>query len=155
MVTETELSDQVKKILRNVGKDRAFISGHPLISTVRGSVKGISFQVRLTSYRALPLSCIEDMKLSIDGAEVDMSTITFLLNNDEHKLADLPALSDKWWFILDLATIFIPMALKSGPHVVEGTLITVEPYLTAGRFSFYNSAKKTLIFEDVLAEVLS
>jgi hypothetical protein len=158
VMREVELKDSVKKVLAYEGKDREFISDHGLHAAEHRGVKGVVLKVRLTSYRALPLSCIEGMSLRIDGQDVDMNQITFILNNYSHKLADLKALSRIWWFILEHAMIFVPMpgGLRPGPHVVEGTLITVEPYVTAGRFSFHNSSKKTFVLEDSTnMEVLS
>jgi hypothetical protein len=106
--------------------------------------------VRLTSYRSLPLSCIEGMQVAIDGEPVDPREIVFTLNGYSHTLDELPRLSTAWWFILDYAELFVPreQPLAPGYHQVEGTLITVEPYATAGRFSFYNSSRKRLLLEE-------
>lgn len=141
--TET-LPDAVQAILKNTGKGRDFISDHGFRSVTRGGVDGIEIKVRLTSYRALPLSCIEGLMLKIDGKAIDPSTLTITINQHDYKLAELPSLSDVWWFILDHATLFAPGKLVPGKHSLEGTLITVEPYVTAGRFSFYNSCAKQL-----------
>jgi hypothetical protein len=72
-----------------------------------------------------------------------------ILNNYSHKLEELPRLSMVWWFILDYAELFVPRAqpLEPGLHEVQGTLVTVEPYTTAGRFSHYSSSNKRLRLE--------
>jgi hypothetical protein len=60
-------------------------------------------------------------------------------------LSELAALNTVWWFVLEHATLFVPhKPLSSGEHLFEATLITVEPYVTAGRFSFYNFCTKRL-----------
>jgi hypothetical protein len=107
---------------------------------------GFKLKVRLTSYRSLPLSCIEGIQLSVDGEQVDPQSIIFTLNSYSHKLDELPHLSKVWWFILDYAELFVPRErpLEPGFHEVKGTLVTVEPYTTAGRFSHYNSSSKRL-----------
>ena len=48
------------------------------------------------------------------------------------------------------ADLFVPSStpLALGEHDVEGTLITVEPYMTAGRFSFYSVCRKRLALEE-------
>ena len=132
-----------------VGKGRSFISDEGFRNAVQDGKQGFKLKVRLTSYRSLPLSCIEGMQLKIDGEPIDSNDITFTLNNYSHKLADISQLSTIWWFILDYAELFIARedGLAAGEHEVEGTLITVEPYITAGRFSFYNTAKKRLFLE--------
>lgn len=116
---------------------------------VRNGVHGYELSVNLTSYRSLPLSCIEGVLLRVDGKEMDTSNIMLTLNGYSHKIAELVQLSRIWWFILDPATIFVPSAnlLKPGNHQVDATLITVEPYVTAGRFSFYHPASCVLAVE--------
>jgi hypothetical protein len=129
--------------------DRAFIVSEPLRNVTRNGQRGISLKVRLTSYRSLPLSCIEGIQLSIDGEQFDPASMILTLNGYSHKLAELPSMSKIFWFVLDYADLFVPRAepLAPGYHDVEGTLITVEPYMTAGRFSFYNPSKKRLLIE--------
>jgi hypothetical protein len=133
-------------------KDRSFLSAEGFRNAVREGRKGVQFNVRLTSYRSLPLSCIEGIQLSIDGHSVDPKDIVFTLDNHSYKLDELPKLSKIWWFILDHAQLFVPTeaALPPGVHDVEGTLITVEPYMTAGRFSFFNTSRKRLRLETEL-----
>ncbi len=129
-------------------KDRGFIADQGLRNSVHNSQPGVMLKVRLTSYRSLPLSCIEGIELSIDGEQIDPQNIVLILNNYGHKLDELRGLSKVWWFILDYADLFVPHApLEPGVHDVQGTLVTVEPYATAGRFSFYNSSSKRLRLE--------
>jgi hypothetical protein len=134
------------------GKDRSFISDEGFRNAVFDGRQGFKVKVRLTSYRALPLSCVEGIELKVDGEPVDPCDIVFLLNNYSFKLNELPRLSTIFWFILDYAELFVPRenGLSAGEHDIEGTLITVEPYMTAGRFSFYNSSKKRLLLESDL-----
>lgn len=131
---------------RAKAKDRAFVSDEPIRNTSFEGRHGYTVRVRLTSYRALPLSCIEAIELRIDGNAVPSSDITFVLNGVGHKLSDLGAKSSVWWWILDYADLFVSAApLVAGDHDVEGALTTVEPYITAGRFSFYNASHKRLL----------
>ena len=134
----------VQAILRNTGKGRDFISDHGFRNVTRDGVEGVEIKVRLTSYRSLPLSCIEGIILKIDGREINTATVTITVNQHDYQLAELPPLSHVWWFILEHATVFVPGKLAPGSHHLDGTLITVEPYVTAGRFSFYNSCSKQL-----------
>jgi len=132
--------------------DRAFLSNEGFRNTVHKGQKGFELGVRLTSYRSLPLSCIEGIQLSIDGQSVNPADIVFILDNHCYKLDELPNCSKIWWFILDSARLFVPREseLAPGEHEVEGTLITVEPYVTAGRFSFFNKSRKRLRLETEL-----
>jgi hypothetical protein len=132
------------------GKDRAFLADEPLRNVEWNGRKGFQLKIRLTSYRSLPLSCIEGIRLNVDGKDFESKDMVLTLNNYGHKLHELPNLSRVWWFILDYADLFVPSdtALSPGEHDVEGTLITVEPYMTAGRFSFYSTSRKQLQLEE-------
>ncbi len=132
--------------------DRAFLGSEGFRNVVHQGRKGFEFKVRLTSYRSLPLSCIEGIELSIDGQPVNPSDMMLILDNHSYKLDELRHCSNIWWFILDFARLFAAResALAPGEHDVEGTLITVEPYITGGRFSFFNTSRKRLCLETEL-----
>jgi len=136
----------VRAILAHTGKPRSLLCDEPIRNVIHEGVAGFELSVNLTSYRALPLSCIEGLQLKVDGEEMDAATVLLTLNGVSHKLAELGRLSKVWWFILEPATVFVPSAtpLARGEHKVDATLITVEPYVTAGRFSFYHPASKVL-----------
>jgi hypothetical protein len=148
-IAEQDLPAGVRAILAHTGKPRSFLRQEPIRNVARNGVPGYELGVNLTSYRALPLSCIEGVLLKVDGDEIDPATIVLTLNGYSHKIEELAALSHVWWFILDPATLFVPSKspLTEGNHRVEATLITVEPYVTAGRFSFYHPAGATLVAE--------
>jgi hypothetical protein len=143
------LPEGIRAILAHTGKPRTFLRMEPIRNMVRNGVHGYELSVNLTSYRSLPLSCIEGLLLKVDGQEIEASTIVLTLNGYSHKISELSRLSHIWWFILDPATIFVPSEkpLKPGNHQVDATLITVEPYVTAGRFSFYHPASRVLAVE--------
>lgn len=139
-------------IAERLGKDRGFLADRPLRNATVGGVAGIALSVRLTSYRSLPLSCIQAIQLSIDGRSCDPAELRLALNYATHSVAELAGLSHVWWFILDYAELFAPLVvpLAAGPHEIEGTLVTVEPYMTAGRFAFHNYARRSLLLEAAL-----
>ena len=143
---DEDLSAGVRAILAHTGKPRSLLCDEPIRNVMHECVAGFELSVNLTSYRALPLSCIEGLQLKVDGEEIDAATVLLTLNGVSHTLAELSGLSKVWWFILEPATVFVPRAtpLAKGEHKVDATLITVEPYVTAGRFSFYHPASKVL-----------
>ena len=140
----------IRAILAHTGKSRSLLRDEAIRNVTLNGVAGFRLRINLTSYRALPLSCIEGLKLKVDGEEIDTAAALLILNGVSHKMADLSGLSRIWWFILDPATIFVPCdtPLACGHHRVDATLITVEPYVTAGRFSFYQSDSKTLAVDE-------
>ena len=127
-------------------RSRQFIAAFPLRNAVVEGHSGVLIRVRLTSYRSLPLSCIESIQVSVDGVAADPGTVRLVLNGRTHRLHELAKLNDVWWFILDYADLFVPLRvpLGGGGHEVKGDLVTVEPYMTAGRFSFHHAAQARL-----------
>lgn len=128
---------------------RDFIPDKQLRNTTLDGVPGVRLKVQLSSYRSLPLSCIGRLEVRIDDQWADPDKLVLTLNNTHYKLRDLPRLNTVWWFILDLADLFVPRStpLTPGLHEVEGRLATVEPYMTAGRFTFNSSTLKHLTLE--------
>ncbi len=140
------MSDNKASDSQQRGIQRSFLTDDDIRPAVWEGQSGFWVRVRLMSYRSLPLSCIEDIRLSVDGVPVAPERITFVLNGYGHRLVELGKLSRLWWFILDAADLFVASEtpLAPGEHAVEGTLVTVEPYVTGGRFSFYYPSAKRL-----------
>ncbi|KAA9160686.1 hypothetical protein FPZ12_016170 [Amycolatopsis acidicola] len=132
--------------VRQTDRGRAFISGHPLTRTTLDGQPAVVVKVRLTSYRSLPLSCVERIALSIDGTEIPEDDLRFVLGASTFRLSDLAAQSTVWWFILDHAELVVrtPEPLSQGTHVIAGTLVTVEPYISNGRFHFHFTSTREL-----------
>ena len=125
---------------------RSFICDEDLRVATHAGEPGFLVRVLLPSYRSLPLSCIDRVELSLDGEAIDPKDITLILNGYSHKLDEMPGLSRIFWYILDKADLFIKRKEPLGPgkHTLEGTLVMVEPYMTAGRFALYYTAKRQL-----------
>ena len=145
---ETQRRHRLEQLLAHQGRDRQFLADAPMRATRRDALTGIELTVRLTSYRALPLSCIAGMRLSLDGHSLATDQSLLQLQGSSYRVRDFPRLSRVWWFVLDSALWFVPTsnpaALATGGHDVEGELITVEPYMTAGRFAFHATARRRL-----------
>lgn len=104
--------------------------------------------VRLPSYRSLPLSCVEDVRVEIAGETVARDRLYLRLDGISFRIDQLCSLSSVWWWILDVAEILIVPGPEGGPEVrgVRVEITTVEPYLSAGRFSFVNLATAAMTF---------
>jgi Domain of unknown function (DUF6379) len=125
---------------------RSFICDEDLRVVMHNGEPGFLVHVLLPSYRSLPLSCIDRVELHLDGQPIDPKDITLILNGYSHKLAEMPGLSRIFWYILDKADLFIKreQPLAPGKHLMDGTLVMVEPYMTAGRFALFYTAKREL-----------
>lgn len=126
-------------------QDNPILADEPMRPLRQGEQDGVALRIRLASYRALPLSCIENIELEIDGTKYSADALTLFIDNVPYCPAEMGDLFNRWWFILDHATVFAPTGkLGHGPHHVEIKLATVEPYITAGRFTFHHADAREL-----------
>jgi hypothetical protein len=91
---------------------------------------GFSFLARLNWYRALPLSSIR-LKIEVDGEGVDDDAITFTLDGETYRHAELPARDDRMWFVVDSARVRVDRAggLAAGRHELTLSIASRIPYL--------------------------
>lgn len=89
-----------------------------------GVIEGYSLQVRIPFYRSVPLSCIEQISIKIDGDEKKQEDIRFVYNGVIYNLTELPALMNVWWELVEKAKIIVSdsRGLKEGKHNVELTV---------------------------------
>ena len=131
---------------------RSFLVNEEIRNVVYEGKSGYLVRICLTSYRSLPLSCLDKIELSVDGEAIAPENMLLVLNGISHKLSDLPKLHHLFWFILDYADLFVESKepLSPGEHLVEAMLVTVEPYMTGGRHPFFNpSAKRLAVAQDL------
>ena len=104
---------------------------------VNGNRVGYRFKIRFPSYRGTQLSCITDLTVKINGAEIDKSKILFCLNSKQFLLSQLPELFNEYWFILDEAELQIEHSngLEKGEYEVDVGISYKIPY--TGYFGNY------------------
>ena len=102
---------------------------------MREGVTELRVRVRLTSYRSLPLSCIREIRLAVDGAEIRAGRITFVLDGHRYRLDELGGRTDLWWYVLDEAELLVALdvPMQTGMHTLDGSLTTLVPFATGGR----------------------
>ncbi len=82
--------------------------------------------LRLNWFRPLPLSCVEQLGLEVDGvAAVDA---VLVLDGAEHAPGDLSGRDDVWWHTLSDAELRVPWP-EAAPARVRVTLRTRIPLL--------------------------
>lgn len=99
--------------------------------SLRSDEDGFTFEARMPWYRALPLSSVTGIQVTVDGHPVDESDITFGVNGRVYDLDELPPRHDQWWFVTDGADLRIrrPGGLARGAHRIELSLGIWIPYL--------------------------
>lgn len=112
--------------------DKHIVGTHDFRNVRYGaSVIGYQIKVRLSYYRALPLSCVEKVMLTVDGEDVPAASMTFCLNDKRFSLDQLRDLYAEWWDIAEDATleVALPGGLAAGRHEVEIKLVCRTPYM--------------------------
>lgn len=104
-------------------------SNPKLICTDAG--QAITVLVRLNWYRSVPLSCVEEIDLSLD--DVPLGGVEMTLGVDGHTVPVrlLAECDDIWWFPLDQALLTSPLAAPidpTRPHVLKYAIKTRIPY---------------------------
>ena len=104
---------------------------------VADTVIGYRFKIKYPSYRGAFLSCVEDLRFKMDGAEIPAGQITFHLNGKDFLLSELPECFKEYWFVRDAATIFVrqPGGIAAGEHSLNVYMKHRVPY--TGYFGQY------------------
>jgi len=102
-----------------------------LVESATLTADALELSVRLNWYRSLPLSCVEQVEVRLDGEAVEPATVE--VDGVSCPVADLPTADDRWWHVLDSARIRVPLerAPEAGRHTVEVVLGSRIPYLVA------------------------
>ena len=91
---------------------------------------GLALQIHSHWYRALPLTSLAVVDLTIDGERVDPAELTVEANGEIFDFDELRHRYDDWWFTTDPVTLHIPRGDGRGSsHRVELDLGLLIPYL--------------------------
>ena len=104
---------------------------HPYI--IKGNTIGYTLDLTVTRYRSLPLSCVNEFELKVDGEVVDPINMTFCINRKRFMIAQLKDLWAEYWNLNEKAQLVVLKngGLEPGEHKVELTLIMRVPYVYA------------------------
>jgi Domain of unknown function (DUF6379) len=102
---------------------------------VRATAGGYEVDVHLAWYRSLPLSCVENVSVTVAGRTVPRDDVRVRYGGRELTLRDLPGLVDDWWFVQDPLTVVVPDPAPRDPGT-EGDVVvelaTRIPYIIIG-----------------------
>jgi hypothetical protein len=110
--------------------DEDVLAGVGLASPEPEASPAVRLQLRLPWYRSLPLSCIEQLTVAIDGDELPQDRLAVVVNGDSHPLTDVAELHEVWWFVLDTIDLRVssPEDWSPGAHQVDLALQLRIPY---------------------------
>ena len=102
---------------------------------IRQISSGYEVDVHIAWYRSLPLSCVEDIALTVGDKTYSKEQVEVVVEGNPIKLSDLASMTDKWWFVQDALTVL----LKDDNPVSKGdttrlsvSLATRIPYIIIG-----------------------
>ncbi|PKQ44544.1 C-glycoside deglycosidase beta subunit domain-containing protein [Confluentibacter flavum] len=98
------------------------------------NAQGLGLRFQSHWYRALPLSCM-DFNLKVNGIPVDEEKVEVEINGKRFPKQKMLELKDEWLFILDQATVHIPMQnppKKGDICSIEFKLDLYIPYILIG-----------------------
>ena len=107
--------------------------------SLRATASGFEIRLRFKWYRSLPLSCLEDLQLSLDGQPVEASAISFGINGHSYRLDELADRVEEFWFILDPAvlSVHLPGRVRPGEsHRLDVVFGLRAPYIPIGADRF-------------------
>ena len=102
---------------------------------VRATPQGYEVDLHLAWYRSLPVSCVEDVAIVIDGDEVPRDRLRVVRDGAELRLEELAGRVDDWWFVQDPLTVRVPVGSPKAPGSeaeVAVHLATRIPYIIIG-----------------------
>ena len=91
--------------------------------------------LHLAWYRSLPLSCVEDISITLAGRTASGDALRVLRGGRALTLTALADMVDEEWFVQDPLTVFVPdpSPLAKGTETeVQVTLATRIPYIIIG-----------------------
>jgi Domain of unknown function (DUF6379) len=116
--------------------------------SLREDGESISFDIRIPWYRSLPLSCVEGLDVTIDGAAIAARDVRISFNGTDYSLDELPPLYDDWWQVTDPARVTVPHGERAdaASHEVDVTLALRIPYIVeeGRRLVMHERCVKTL-----------
>lgn len=97
----------------------------------QGRKIGYAFDIRLSYYRGLFLSCVDEFALKVDGQAVAAQNITFNINGKSIPVHFLSECASEFWGLTVPATVEVVQEenLEPGIHDIDLTLMLRIPYM--------------------------
>jgi len=88
---------------------------------------GVELRLRSPLARSVPLAVVS-LEIAVDGHELEPERVRLCVNDRDRALAELPALHDESWFVLDPARIRVRLDEPKQSHDVEVRLSLRLPF---------------------------
>jgi hypothetical protein len=129
------------------------IIGEDLIYPDDDGFSSVRCKIRLPWYRGLPVSCVRDIDVTIDGTVLDRNDLYLTLHGIDHSLDEALRLDKVFWFVRYVADLHFrtPKPLNPGPHDLNVVMHLSIPYVREMPFLQVAECKKrvTLVSRDL------
>lgn len=113
--------------------------------SLKATSTGCEMKLRFQWYRSLPVSCVENLKLSLDGQPVDPGQLRFEVNGHQYRLEELPDKVEEFWFVQDSAVLSVVQSARWKPgetHRIDLEFAMRAPYIPIGPGIFLTKIHK-------------
>lgn len=117
-----------------------------------GKLTGYEVQLRIPYYRGIPMSCVNQIKLTVDGEEVERKNMYCTVQGESFTMDQLTTAINHRWAMTEPITMFVfkDGGLEKGEHDVSAYVelrISYQPHPNTGADS------KVLKLEEMELEV--
>lgn len=112
--------------------DNYVLKPNSLKNTVVNGQEGFEVKTNITYYRGIPLSMVHDIKVEVDGKEVERENIRFSVNEGQYfTLDEMETVTSVKWNYGHLGTVFIVCdgGLAKGKHSIKLTQVSRVAYI--------------------------
>jgi len=100
-------------------------------------VIGYEIGLRIPYYRGLPMSCVEEITLSVDDDKVASNDMIIVVKGEEFTVSELSTAINHRWEMVDPITVFVKKegGLSTGKHKINGFVslrISYQPHSNVG-----------------------
>ena len=98
-----------------------------------GKTIGFAFEIKAQYYRGITLSIVRDLKINVDGADVERENIRFSVNGETFTLEEMRTVIDsdyRWEFgEYALVTVLREGGLSKGSHHISTLQVIAPSYM--------------------------
>lgn len=82
---------------------------------------GYQIQLRIPYYRGIPMSCVEELDIEVDGEKVNPDDYIITVKDEEFTFDELPTVINHRWEMIEPLTVFVKKdgGLQEGEHEVK------------------------------------
>ena len=101
--------------------------------SLTATADGLDIAIYTHWYRALPLTSLALVDLTVDGERIDPASLAVTVNGHRYAWGELPEKGDEYWFTTDPTVLHAPVATTAGrTHRVQLVLGLSIPYILTG-----------------------